>query len=576
MLKRILLTLLILALSAPALAASYVVSEVPVFREALTDETAALRCYADLPDVPCLGLRAYYRLMLGADMAMEDRGGGIYAFAAPNGAQAVVDVNAGTLTCADLPRFTNLMGQVVPGMDNQYLDAPAFTLPAGLVYAEAEPVTLDFAKYGIPVHADGDDVYLPLATLSDVFTNLAYMYASFNGETLYVNADNRVDPAWQRDAGYADPILRRADRPADLAAFAYDELCFAVDTFYGYPGRAPLNDALSALGLDQALLTFSDESRRCRALLRSEKLGEYALGSQLLSALLDDGGHTGLDFAAFYTADRPEFADFATDYYMASEGDPPDPSGYLRWRDENAFKKRLQQKRRKAYGNDHYAEKGDTAVIWFDSFMYDFDGWQAFYEQGAPRPQNDQMAHVIDGLNRAAANPDIRNVVLDVSCNSGGSADMVVAILSLIADAPEFDAENLLIGRVATHRYRVDRNFDGTFDDADRDVRYDLRFGVLTSRLSFSCGNLLPALMKDLGMPVLGERSGGGTCAVAMHATPEGFVYQLSSGLARLVDHSGHSFDEGVAPDVPLTEDEYCDLDTLSRAMNEFYDKGIS
>lgn len=575
MLRRIAaLVLVIIIGSVAGLAEGYGVVETPVFREALTGETVALRYYDGLPDVPCLGLAEYYRLVLGADMPVEVREDGVYAFTAADGTVALLDANAGTLTCADFTRFTNLMARLVPGMDNQYLDAPAFARPEGLSYADPKPVTLDFAKYRIPVHAREGDVDLPLTTLSDMFANLSYAYVSFNGENVYINDDNRIDPAWRRDPGYADAIYRRADRAPDAAAFAYDELCFAVDTFYGYPGRAPLNDALREKGLDGALRDYSDDSRRCRTLLKSEKLGEYALGSRMLSALMDDGGHTGFDYAEWY-AEKPECAAFAADYAAAAAGVVPDRAARARLKRDGTNVKIMQQKRRKAYGNGHYAEKGDTAVIWFDSFMYDFDGWRAFYESGAPRPVNDPMAHVIDGLNRAAQNPEIKYVVLDVSCNRGGSADMVAAVMSLIADVSSFSTENLLTGCVETQRYRVDRNFDGVFDDRDAAVRYDFRFGALTSRYAFSCGNLLPALMRDQGMAVLGETSGGGTCAVEKHAAPEGFVYQFSSAMGRLINARGETIDDGVPVDVVLTDGRdysaFYDLDALSRAMNECF-----
>ena len=570
MFKRLLPLLLILALSVPALAEGCRVVDTPVFRQTLTDETLSLRYYDDHPSVPCLGLSQYPALFLGTPLDVENRGDGSYIFTAQGGAQAVVDVNAGTLSCADFPAFTNLMGAMVPGMDNQYLDAVSFARPDGLACADPNPVTLDLSAYHIPLHGEAEDVYLPLATLSDIFSNLAYFYVSFNGERVYVSFDNRMAQAWERDPAYAKPIYTRAERPADLAAFAYDELCFAIDTFYGFPGREPIHDDLLALGLDQALLTHSDRSRRCRELLKSEKLGEYAVGSLHLGELLMDGGHTGMDFTALFT-DKEEYPDFAVDYYMAVESDPPDYAAYTLFREQSAQIKLRQKKRRDAWGTEHYAEQGDTAVIWFDSFMYDFDGWEAFYAGKGPRPEGDMMRHVIDGLDRAARNPDIKNVVLDVSCNNGGSADMVVALLSLMANVSDFDAENRLMGRIATHKYRVDRNFDGVFDASDADVHYPFRFGVLTSQLSFSCANLLPSRMRDLGMAVLGETSGGGTCAVSMFATPEGFPYHLSFGLARLTDRFGRSIDAGVTPDVALPDGQFYDLAALSDAMNAFY-----
>ena len=72
-------------------------------------------------------------------------------------------------------------------------------------------------------------------------------------------------------------------------------------------------------------------------------------------------------------------------------------------------------------------------------------------------------------------------------------------------------------------------------------------------------------------MAVLGEPSGGGTCAVEEHATPEGFVYQFSSALGRLVDAAGQPIDGGVPVDVPLDAEHFYDLDAISAAMNAFY-----
>ena len=96
------------------------------------------------------------------------------------------------------------------------------------------------------------------------------------------------------------PIAALTERPADLAAFSYGELCFVMDTFYGHPGSAPLEEALSEYGFDGALEAHSDESREVRRLLQSRRLGEYIAGAERLNALLYDGGHTHmslLDFA---------------------------------------------------------------------------------------------------------------------------------------------------------------------------------------------------------------------------------------------------------------------------------------
>ncbi len=124
----------------------------------------------------------------------------------------------------------------------------------------------------------------------------------------------------------------------------------------------------------------------------------------------------------------------------------------------------------------------------------------------------------------------------------------------------------------------------------------DLNFAVLTSGYSYSCGNQLPCLMKDAGVPIIGERSGGGSCSVQRDLTGEGLVYSHSSWISRLVNDAGEEIDDGVPVDVDLLEragskkerrvaefdgkrvetelhdySSFYDLDNLSQVMNEIY-----
>ena len=109
------------------------------------------------------------------------------------------------------------------------------------------------------------------------------------------------------------------------------------------------------------------------------------------------------------------------------------------------------------------------------------------------------------------------------------------------------------------------------FDDKDKEVwkNYQLKYGVMTSSFSFSCGNLFPSLMKDMGFPILGEKSGGGACAVQNFVTPEGLQYQLSSARARLTDMNWVNIDPGVEPTIPIKvmQDDGVTLD-----YSKFYD----
>ena len=163
------------------------------------------------------------------------------------------------------------------------------------------------------------------------------------------------------------------------------------------------------------------------------------------------------------------------------------------------------------------------------------------------------MVIFLDSLRKATADPEVKNLIIDITANGGGSADIVMAMTSLVLDKSYISQDNALTGQRAIVQYEVDRNFDGVFNEADKDVRYDLNFAVLTSGNSFSCGNLFPSILKDNDVPVMGITSGGGACAIQAMCTADGFCFQISSFRARLNSLYGQNIDSGITPDIPIS-----------------------
>ena len=56
-----------------------------------------------------------------------------------------------------------------------------------------------------------------------------------------------------------------------------------------------------------------------------------------------------------------------------------------------------------------------------------------------------------------------------------------------------------LTGACGTYVYQSDANFDRQFDEKDTFADKDLRLFCLTSKASFSCGNLVPCIFKQNG-----------------------------------------------------------------------------
>ena len=97
------------------------------------------------------------------------------------------------------------------------------------------------------------------------------------------------------DQGYTSKLIEflgMDERPADLAAFSYNELCFLFDNFYGNPGRGLIADDLYDNGLDHALQTHGDDTRKIREFLKSTDVSEYYAVLPNLSSYVYDGGHT--------------------------------------------------------------------------------------------------------------------------------------------------------------------------------------------------------------------------------------------------------------------------------------------
>ena len=99
-----------------------------------------------------------------------------------------------------------------------------------------DEMTVDLGAYGIHMIAQGDALYVPLQTLND-FTLLSSLFGVvFNGEALFLANDNiffDYDEGDYSEVGYIYYKAPARDRSDALAEYSYNELCLALDTFYG-------------------------------------------------------------------------------------------------------------------------------------------------------------------------------------------------------------------------------------------------------------------------------------------------------------------------------------------------------
>ena len=544
---------------------NYTEKTVPVVTKIAPDGEVTLRFYDALPDVAYISAADFQSIVLpGSNMTVTHTGVGEYTLA--NGdAKAVVNVNQDRFVSSQFEEFTNQMGLLQPGMANVYYDGMPFVRFKDVQYSPASAtVDFDLAKYGIDLHADGKGtVYFPFATLADMYTDLFYHHAGFNGEKVVANLSVNEVSLSEIDSTYYEPLLRSNVRSESMADFNYRELCFAMDHFYGYPGRIQFNDALKEKGLDKTLEEDIPCGPDIKKLLLSTDKAEYFLGMTGLTGVYFDG-HTACEIMSAAVGQNRDKYEELVSKYIALQSQNANIMMML----VGAISPMMQMMQTQnavntlrpiAYGEDAtYIKQGNTAVCIFNSFHSRNEKvWKAYYDGTGPMPTventpDDDMVIFLDALKKAAADPEVKNFIIDITANGGGSADIVMAMTSLIMDKSYISSDNPLTGQRAMAYYEVDRNFDRVFDEKDKDVRYDLNFAVLTSGMSFSCGNLFPSMLKDNGIPVMGETSGGGSCAIQAMCTADGFCFQISSFRARLNTIDGQNVDTGVVPTLPI------------------------
>jgi len=336
------------------------------------------------------------------------------------------------------------------------------------------------------------------------------------------------------------------------AAYTYRELCFVLDHFYGKPRRSKFAQKMVQQGID-ALLS-SDEAAGIKPLLLSQNLTEFYTGLVLLDSLLDDGGHTTLsgEFTSALLSERP--GDFLN--AVSALLDDPDNAnanaiaanikvindqkalraGLKQLRDERyaAYENVRLWENEKAEGNDRFIAQlfmcGDTAVFVFDDFK-------------------DAVVEPFKWSLDCAKEKGAKNFLIDISQNLGGSANVMQYILAIMTGSGDYYSTSTLSGNRLRNTGNIDKNLDGVTDDKDSELSCDFRFALLTSAQSFSCGNALPCLAQEKGIPIIGQTSGGGTCMLSVPVFPGKLSYNIS-GFRTFTDSENNDLEAGAKPDL--------------------------
>jgi len=422
-------------------------------------------------------------------------------------------------------------------------------VPASMYQREGDVLKIDLKDYEIPMIHQDDLFLLPMHTAFDLIFCLPSneFVVCFNGQGIFFGSHAMFDK--KTDLGAMYYSVQVPERSPQLAAYGVNELCMELDHFYGLKeahGISSFRELVVYSGLAEQLLAAN------------ANVADKAL-ALLLNYCLDDG-HSSFRGNSWMTGMEPE--------------DNPEAAGDgfcgTAW--TAAAKKMSEAKKPYPDCKKPYFEVGNTAYIYLKQFSIDIQNSEKYYdgitEEEIATDTVALIAYAHAQISRE--NSPIEHVVLDLSTNVGGDLDAAIFAMSWFLGEVPFSSVSPLTGAQRTALYLADINLDHEFDE--RDTIEEKNLYCLISPVSFSCGNLVPAIFKSSGrVTLIGDTTGGGSCVVLPMSSAWGSLFQISGPMRMSFVKNGSYYDAdcGVDPDVYLTKAEtYYNREKLTEIIN--------
>ena len=420
-----------------------------------------------------------------------------------------------------------------------------------------------FEDFVLCAEIDGKlNYYVSLNTYGNLFT--AFKSVVYNGKEVYsvnkiINGFDNAKEFYRFDEGTGKKM-----RSSALTNFTYNELCINLDLNYGlkelHGNKFDCFDSyFEYVGLKSKLLD-PDPEIFCKAIW------------DLCAAYFSDN-HSNFELASYYCG-----YDIAKKFKERVEtGDENLLMG------NSIYEKMVLYKtaRQIAYSENvpglEFSADGKTAIVRFDEYTASKDSYYANLnaiinetnkklkkttEEICELIKTDYTAiqkdivteYYLYCVNKMIKeNPEVENVILDMSNNGGGRCRTAVATLAWMLGEVQTNITNSITGAKCSSVYVCDINADGKFDE--NDTIKDKKLFCLISPASFSCGNMVPAMLKSSDRVVLlGETSGGGSACVYPTMAADSTIFQISSRYVMSENKNGSNYDidKGIEPHVRL------------------------
>ena len=521
--------------------------------------------FESTPDVPYVSFSSFfdglYNPFVGGGKTIISHQGGTLTNEITK-ATMVFDPSKNEISCSDLDMFLSTASNgflhedllLASSNPNAKLDREKSSRVAG------KNMVWKLDRYNMKLVSYQGDVYAPYALMQALFISKVGLGMAFNGEN-YFNSNfmamfSDMGTQTLNDYGkaYYGGSLGKEKYPVRSESYSkyfYGTFLFVMENFYG---------KLSTLGIED-LDSYLESKGYKEELLSNDAENADSTLARLMNSVFCDGGHTA------YTGSGVDSGmDMTRDISLMGGLLTQDP----RFMKKEQVRAALQEKR----GNEYKTVEtsGSTAIIRFDKFGLKTN------TLGAPVfPSKDDVSEdktstfgvLYNAFEDIKESKGIKNVVFDVSLNGGGAVCALGEALGFLTNEEvTFTTYNPVTGAKNIEAVQYDTDLDGDFEDDDSyEGAYD--FYILTSSNSFSCGNAFPCIAGDYGYAkIIGQRSGGGDCAVGYAEGSDGSSWQISS-TSSIRHKDGSSVDSGAKVDYEIDYENFYDAAYLDSYINK-------
>lgn len=431
---------------------------------------------------------------------------------------ALLNFTDNTITIEDMDFFSG------------YVQSTGTDYSAGLTYLddmyieEGETVVFDLGAYRFDmIHDDGAYV-MPLHIINLLFATSSYYNVYYNGDGY-----KGIYAFGEEAETFRTSSLNSTTASADMKLAAFDTFAFTLDHIYGIREANGIETYYDQLYVDveDFLSTIKVYVNRAYSDFVLDNLDELH-SSMIYTSVFNgaDGETPGISLLDL----GPRVKSWYDVLFDVQDGID------ARWgSDANIPPYRI-------------IEGTNTAVIYLDGFVT-----KSVDDDDTVVDSDDYMRDAINAM--FLDNPNIENIVVDLSYNTGGNVGALYRVLGYVTENPiAVSYQNPLSNEKYTYWVEVETT-----------AITDVNWYFLTSKVTFSAGNLMAAIgqYQDVAT-IIGSTSGGGASSIIPVILPDGSVYQVSS-VNILSNRTGSDEDGWVYEDIEygVEPDYYLDVADL-------------